>query len=95
MTDFGAKGDGVTDDTHAIQAAINANRGVINAKAAAVVYFPPGTYLCSDTLIMWANTELRGCSTLPATLKLASNSPGFNDLSALKPLIAQDWMFSR
>ena len=43
VTDFGARGDGVTDDTQAIQAAINYNVGAINAKAPAVVYFPPGS----------------------------------------------------
>jgi glucan 1,3-beta-glucosidase len=90
VTSFGAKGDGVSDDTTAIQAAIDANRGSINAKAAAIVYFPPGSYLVSDTLIMWANTELRGSSvpTAPSTLRLAPHAPGFNDTAALKPLIA-------
>lgn len=41
--DYGAKGDGTTDDTVAIQAAIN-NPGK-------VVYFPAGTYVISDTLV--------------------------------------------
>ena len=38
VKDFGAVGDGVTDDTAAIQAAINTNNGV---------FFPIGTYKCS------------------------------------------------
>jgi hypothetical protein len=43
VKDFGAKGDGVTDDTAAIQAAINANSGKS-------VFFPPGKYTVSGTL---------------------------------------------
>ena len=39
VLDFGAVGDGVTDDTAAIQAAINANGGI---------YFPEGVYLCGE-----------------------------------------------
>jgi polygalacturonase len=37
---YGAVGDGVTDDTAAIQAAINA----IDAAGGGVLYFPKGTY---------------------------------------------------
>lgn len=40
---YGAKGDGKTDDTTAIQEAINDN-------ADGAVAFPPGTYLISDTI---------------------------------------------
>jgi hypothetical protein len=41
VKDFGAIGDGVTDDTAAIQAAINANYGKS-------LFFPKGTYVLSD-----------------------------------------------
>ena len=43
VLDFGAVGDGVTDDTAAIQEAID------TVPAGAVVYFPPGTYAVSQT----------------------------------------------
>ena len=39
---FGAVGDGVTDDTKAVQAAIDAG---------GIAYFPEGTYLCSSLLL--------------------------------------------
>ena len=54
VKDFGAVGDGVTDDTAAIQAAIDANGG-------AVIFFPVGTYkITSPILITVASTRLVG-----------------------------------
>jgi hypothetical protein len=44
---FGAKGDGVTDDAAALQAAINALPA-----AGGEILFPPGTYLISATLTL-------------------------------------------
>lgn len=46
VQDYGAKGDGATDDTTAFQAALAENR---------VVFVPGGTYVLSDTLIIEAN----------------------------------------
>jgi hypothetical protein len=42
---YGAKGDGVTDDTAAIQAAINA----VQAAGGGVVYLPAGTYIVNNS----------------------------------------------
>ena len=44
VQDFGAKGDGTTDDTSAIKAAIAAAGG-------GTAFFPLGTYVVSDTLV--------------------------------------------
>lgn len=46
VKDFGAKGDGLTVDTTAIQAAINR----VEFLGGGEVYFPPGTYLIDQTL---------------------------------------------
>lgn len=48
---FGAKGDGVTDDTEAIQAAI---------QNGTVIYFPEGTYVTTDLAIDKHNIEIKG-----------------------------------
>lgn len=60
VKDFGAVGDGVTDDTYSIQAALNASRNV---------YIPSGTYLFSSLNINYRNTILRGASARTAILK--------------------------
>jgi hypothetical protein len=52
---FGAKGDGVTDDTASIQRALdqlflNGSGGSSPQTRRSILYFPPGTYIISDTL---------------------------------------------
>jgi len=56
VLDYGAVGNGTTDDTTAIQNAINA------AKIGNVVYFPPGTYKITAALTMYAGITLQGSS---------------------------------
>jgi len=51
VKDYGATGDGVTDDTDAINAALAANDKV---------YLPAGTYITSDVLLYGINTQLAG-----------------------------------
>src|SRR2546423_2836921 len=41
VKDYGAKGDGFTEDTAAVQNAVNAANG-------GTLYFPPGTYIISS-----------------------------------------------
>ncbi len=58
VKNYGAKGDGITDDTQAIQAALDADRKGINTNGQndyffprpKTVYFPKGTYLISGSL---------------------------------------------
>ena len=52
VKDFGAVGDGSTDDTTALQNALNAG-------ASGCVYFPQGTYKITAGLTVSANTTLR------------------------------------
>lgn len=51
--DFGAKGDGKTDDTAALQAAIEASSGgTANRRLTSVLFIPNGTYRVTDTLVV-------------------------------------------
>src|SRR5215831_13046255 len=57
---YGAVGDGVTNDAAAINSAITA----CNAAGGGVVYLPTtsgGTYLVGSSLVMASNVVLKGC----------------------------------
>jgi len=74
VKDFGAVGDGVTDDTAAIQAAIDYAKTVVNASinyaitVTAVVHFPAGTYATSGITI-YKGVILKGESAAVVQLK--------------------------
>lgn len=55
VTKFGAVGDSSADDRAAVLAAINAYRADSN-QLGCVIYFPPGQYLISDTIMVPADT---------------------------------------
>jgi glucan 1,3-beta-glucosidase len=95
---FGAKGDGVSDDTAAIQAAFDFQQGGGDGSnlttTQAVVYLPPGTYLISDTLVIWFWGHLVGNAICPPTLLLAANAPGFSGVAGLKPVVTSNLGFN-
>lgn len=62
VTDFGAVGDGVADDTVAIENAIAAAAISVGGSTGAVVYFPTGTYLISNTIAMPNRVGLQGAN---------------------------------
>ncbi len=77
---YNAKGDGKTDDTQAIQKALDDYPGRL-----AIIYLPNGVYLVSDTL-RWGgkedvqrNTTLQGQSREGTTLLLRDSATGFED----------------
>lgn len=62
---YGAAGNGTTDDTAAIQAAITAA-----TVSGGTVVFPPGTYRFTATLSMATNVNLQGVGAAASVLKL-------------------------
>ena len=74
VQDYGAKGDGVTDDTDAINnATADGNRCGLGCDsqttAPAIIYFPPGTYVVSTPLILYYYTQVIGdANNLPTII---------------------------
>ncbi|KAI8958122.1 glycoside hydrolase family 55 protein [Daldinia sp. FL1419] len=83
VKDFGAKGDGTTDDTAAITAAMNTpdNRCLQGCASTtttpAVVYFPSGTYIISKSIVPPYFTQMVGDPSDRPVIKATSNFEGF------------------
>jgi len=78
---YGAKGDGVTDDTAAINSAITAfgrcGQGCDSSTVKpALVYFPQGTYRVSGPIIQYYMTQLVGDAVNPPTISALPNFAG-------------------
>ena len=81
VKDYGAKGDGVSDDTAAINSAVeDGNRCGINCDSStvtpALVYFPPGTYMVSKPIIQWYYTQFVGDAVSLPVVKALPNFEG-------------------
>ncbi|KAK4931428.1 hypothetical protein LTR49_002129 [Elasticomyces elasticus] len=81
VKDFGARGDGVHDDTAAFNAAIS-NGGRVSGGLGslgttgqpALVYVPSGTYLISGTVQLFINTQIIGDALSFPTIKAPSGA---------------------
>tara|TARA_R100000353_G_scaffold164246_1_gene124945 strand:+ start:125 stop:1606 length:1482 start_codon:yes stop_codon:yes gene_type:complete len=63
VKDFGAKGDGSTDDAVAIQAAID------SVSSGGIIFFPKGTYIIGTELGIRSNNTLVGANRYDSVLK--------------------------
>lgn len=81
VKDYGARGDGSTDDTDAINRAISdgnrCGQGCDSSTTTpAIVYFPPGTYSVSRPIIQYYYTQLIGDAVNIPTIKSTANFEG-------------------
>lgn len=87
VKDFGAVGDGSTDDTDAINTAISTGSRCAegcdsSTITPALVYFPAGTYVVSKPIIQLYYTQFVGDATNPPTLKAAAGFEGMAVIDA-------------
>lgn len=78
VTDYGAKGDGVTDDTAAIQKAVDA----VYSKGGGTVYVPGGTYMINVATSINLKSNIKLNLAANATLK-AKPSSNYNSYVVL------------
>jgi len=96
VRDFGARGDGQSDDTAAILKAITAG-GEDTGRAFwqdRIVYLPDGTYRVSDTLLkrygdgrFGSGLILMGQSEAGTVIRLADRAPGFGDAAQPRAIL--------
>lgn len=84
VRDYGARGDGITDDTTALQKAVRDN---LNKHR--TLFFPAGTYLISDSIpwagadgIFWPWLTWQGEGAARSIIRLKDSAPGFSDKKA-------------
>ncbi|RSL89261.1 hypothetical protein CDV31_015909 [Fusarium ambrosium] len=87
VKDYGAKGDGKTDDTAAINLAISDGNRCgpecgASTKVPAVIYFPPGTYIVSSPIIQYYNTQFLGDPHSIPTILAASSFIGLGVITS-------------
>jgi len=75
---LGVAGDGTTDDTVAIQKAIDRHR---------VLYFPSGHYIVHDTLTLKPDTVLIGLHPTLTQFDLPDGTPGYQGVAASRAVI--------
>ena len=71
---FGVKGDGVADDSAALQQAIDRVRETTNQ---GILFIPAGRYRVTKTIYIWPGIRLIGYGAERPTLLLGANTPGF------------------
>jgi hypothetical protein len=74
-----AKGDGVADDTAAIQAAIDKS---VASATFGIVFVPEGRYRITKTVNVWASVRVIGYGAKRPVFVLSANTPGYQDAAS-------------
>ncbi|KAK5636635.1 hypothetical protein RRF57_012347 [Xylaria bambusicola] len=88
VKDYGAKGDGITDDTDAINKAVTDGPGRCIEKCdsrtthPAIVYFPPGIYSVKKPIVQTYYTQFIGDAVNVPTIKGSANFEGMGVIDA-------------
>ena len=78
VTRYGAKGDGKTDDTKAIQEAVQKEN---------ILYFPQGIYKVTDTILLKKDITLLGMSPITTQIILEDDTPAFAGFGTPKAVV--------
>jgi hypothetical protein len=86
---FGAVGDGVTDDTAEIQAAIDA----VGAAGGGTVFFPAGTYITTNRLYNKSKVMLEGTGRASLISNTSTSPGGATFVVSFGDLHERDWRY--
>ncbi len=81
---FAVRGDGVADDTAALQQAIDR---VEETTKQGIVFVPEGRYRLTDTLYVWPGIRLIGYGANRPVFVLGASTPGYQDESAERYMV--------
>jgi sugar lactone lactonase YvrE len=73
---FPVHGDGIGDDSSALQQAIDR---VASSTGAGVLFIPPGKYRLTKTIYVWPGVRLIGYGKTRPVFTLSENTPGFQE----------------
>ena len=83
VTSYGAKGDGVTDDTSAITNAASQLKAALNSSGQGTLYFPAGRYKLSKQIVLsqsganWQRMTICGDGSQASTIEVTSTNGVF------------------
>jgi hypothetical protein len=72
--DFGVRGDGTTDDSGGVQAAIDKAAGSFGG---GIVFLPSGRYRLTRTIYVWRGVRVIGYGPIRPVFTLGDNTPGY------------------